>query len=30
MMEMGYTNVQVLKGGWDDWLKGGFPVEPKK
>jgi len=28
-MEMGVANVMVLKGGWNAWLRGGYPVEPK-
>ncbi len=30
MMDMGVPNVLVLKGGIDDWLKGGYPVAPKE
>jgi rhodanese-related sulfurtransferase len=29
MMEKGYTKVYALKGGWDEWLKAGFPTEKK-
>jgi rhodanese-related sulfurtransferase len=29
MMKMGYEKVYVLKGGWNEWLKAGFPVEKK-
>jgi len=25
----GYTNVYVLKGGWEEWFKAGFPTEKK-
>jgi rhodanese-related sulfurtransferase len=25
----GYTKVYVLKGGWEEWLKAGFPTEKK-
>lgn len=25
----GYTNVFVLKGGWEEWLKAGYPTEKK-
>ncbi len=28
-MEMGYPKVMVLKGGWNEWQKLGYPVEPK-
>jgi len=26
---MGYTKVFVLKGGWEEWLKAGYPTEKK-
>jgi rhodanese-related sulfurtransferase len=29
MMEKGYIKVYALKGGWDEWLKAGFPTEKK-
>jgi rhodanese-related sulfurtransferase len=29
LMELGFTHVSALKGGWDEWLKAGFPVEKK-
>jgi len=29
MMEKGYRKVYALKGGWDEWLKAGFPTEKK-
>jgi rhodanese-related sulfurtransferase len=29
LRERGYTNVFVLKGGWNDWVKAGYPTEPK-
>ncbi len=29
MMGMGVVNVMVLRGGWNEWLKLGYPVEPK-
>ncbi|MEW6375808.1 MAG: rhodanese-related (seleno)protein [Thermodesulfobacteriota bacterium] len=25
----GYTNVYVLKGGWEEWLKANYPTEKK-
>ncbi|MDI6763473.1 MAG: rhodanese-related (seleno)protein [Thermodesulfobacteriota bacterium] len=25
----GYTNLYVLKGGWEEWLKAGYPTEKK-
>jgi len=28
-MELGFKNVFALKGGWDEWLKAGYPVEKK-
>jgi rhodanese-related sulfurtransferase len=29
MMEKGYAKIYALKGGWNDWLKAGFPTEKK-
>jgi rhodanese-related sulfurtransferase len=29
MIEMGFTNVFALKGGWGEWLMAGFSTEPK-
>jgi len=29
MMEIGYTNVYALKGGWREWYREKFPVVPK-
>jgi len=29
MISLGYKKVYALKGGWDDWLIAGFPVETK-
>jgi 3-mercaptopyruvate sulfurtransferase SseA len=29
MMKMGYEKVFVLKGGWNEWFKTGFPLEKK-
>jgi len=26
---MDYKNVAVLKGGWKEWDKAGYPTEPK-
>jgi len=28
-MEMGYTKVYALKGGWREWDKAGYPTEKK-
>jgi 3-mercaptopyruvate sulfurtransferase SseA len=28
-MRMGYTNVQVLEGGWHAWVMAGYPLETK-
>jgi 3-mercaptopyruvate sulfurtransferase SseA len=28
-ISMGYTKVFALKGGWDEWNKADYPVEPK-
>jgi rhodanese-related sulfurtransferase len=30
LLDLGFTQVVVLKGGWNAWLKGGYPTEPKK
>lgn len=29
LLGMGYTKVFVLKGGWEEWLKAGYPTEKK-
>jgi len=29
LLGMGYTQVYVLKGGWEEWLKAGYPTEKK-
>jgi 3-mercaptopyruvate sulfurtransferase SseA len=29
LIGMGYKDVKALKGGWNEWLKKGFPTEPK-
>ncbi len=29
LLDRGFTNVRVLKGGWDAWVKAGYPVEKK-
>jgi rhodanese-related sulfurtransferase len=29
LMNMGYTKVFALKGGWDEWEKAGYPTEKK-
>ncbi len=29
MMESGFENVQVLKGGWKAWQVEGYPTVPK-
>jgi len=28
-MEMGFTKVYALKGGWREWLKDNYPTEKK-
>jgi 3-mercaptopyruvate sulfurtransferase SseA len=28
-MKMGFSQVNVLKGGWKAWEKAGYPTEPK-
>jgi rhodanese-related sulfurtransferase len=28
-MEMGFSKVVVLKGGYGAWKKAGYPMEPK-
>jgi rhodanese-related sulfurtransferase len=30
LMEMGFPQVMVLKGGYGAWKKAGYPLEPKK
>ena len=27
LLDRGFTNVRVLKGGWDAWVKAGYPTE---
>jgi 3-mercaptopyruvate sulfurtransferase SseA len=29
LKSMGYPKVFVLKGGWKEWAKAGYPVEKK-
>ncbi len=29
MKEKGYTKIYVLEGGWEEWLKAGYPTEKK-
>ncbi len=29
LIEKGYTKVYVLKGGWEEWFKAGYPTEKK-
>jgi rhodanese-related sulfurtransferase len=29
LLDLGFGKVVALKGGWDEWLKAGFPVEAK-
>jgi rhodanese-related sulfurtransferase len=29
LIEMGYTSVYALKGGWVEWEKAGYPIEKK-
>jgi rhodanese-related sulfurtransferase len=28
-MEMGFSKVYLLKEGWHEWLKTGYPIDPK-
>jgi hypothetical protein len=28
-MKQGYPRAYALKGGWEEWLKAGFPTQPK-
>jgi len=28
-IEKGYTKVYALKGGWNEWVKAGYPVDSK-
>jgi 3-mercaptopyruvate sulfurtransferase SseA len=28
-ISMGYKKIFALKGGWDEWNKADYPVEPK-
>jgi len=28
-IELGFTKVFALKGGWEEWLKAGYPTEKK-
>jgi rhodanese-related sulfurtransferase len=29
MIDMGFTKVYALKGGWNEWLKANYPTEKK-
>jgi 3-mercaptopyruvate sulfurtransferase SseA len=29
LMEMGFTKVYALKGGWQEWSKNKYPTEKK-
>jgi rhodanese-related sulfurtransferase len=29
LIKKGFAKVYALKGGWSQWLKSGFPTEPK-
>jgi rhodanese-related sulfurtransferase len=29
LIEKGFTKVSALKGGWDDWVRAGYPTVPK-
>jgi rhodanese-related sulfurtransferase len=29
LMELGYTRVYALKGGWNEWKSADYPVEKK-
>jgi len=28
-IEMGFTKVFALKGGWNEWIKANYPTEKK-
>jgi 3-mercaptopyruvate sulfurtransferase SseA len=28
-ISLGYSKLFALKGGWDEWRKAEYPVEPK-
>jgi len=28
-MQLGFKKVSVLKGGWKEWQKAGYPLEKK-
>jgi 3-mercaptopyruvate sulfurtransferase SseA len=29
MISLGFKRVYVLKGGWNEWLAAGYPMEAK-
>jgi rhodanese-related sulfurtransferase len=29
LINMGFANVHVLKGGWNEWLKANYPTDKK-
>jgi len=29
LIDLGYSRVFALKGGWNEWYDAGYPVEPK-
>jgi rhodanese-related sulfurtransferase len=29
LMDLGFTRVYALKGGWYDWEEAGYPMEAK-
>ncbi|MBF0458794.1 MAG: hypothetical protein HQK99_12970 [Nitrospirae bacterium] len=29
LLQAGFTKVYALKGGWNEWEKAKYPVEPK-
>lgn len=29
LLAEGYKNVYALKGGWNEWVRAGYPVEKK-
>jgi rhodanese-related sulfurtransferase len=29
LMDLGFTKVYALKGGWIEWEKAGYPTSPK-
>jgi rhodanese-related sulfurtransferase len=29
LMKKGFTKILILKGGWNEWLRSGYPTEKK-